>query len=169
MVHQNCLVIVMICTGGRHRSVMCTELVNRLASLQGIECCAVHLCQSTWGRICSSCEHCSWSTAPRCDLAKLRDQNLRNIIELIQNNLAAIRFATQHNPPMCGSEYCQMSSSTVQLKSIAEVERQLASGSKALALFSRELCRKAHIVGASLKGGREDFHRKGGKIAEIGR
>ena len=37
-----------------------------------------------------------------------------------------------------------------------------------LALFRRELCRKAHIVGASLKGGRlsEDFHRKGAKIAE---
>ena len=72
----NCLVIVMICTGGRHRSVVCAELV---ASLQGIECCAIHLCQSTW--------HCSWNSAPRCDLAKLRDQNLRNIIELIQNNL----------------------------------------------------------------------------------
>ena len=76
----NCLVIVMICTGGRHWSVMCTELVNRLASVQGIECCAIHLCQSTWGRICSVCEHCSWSSAPRCELAKLRDQNLLNII-----------------------------------------------------------------------------------------
>ena len=54
----NCLVIVMICTGGRHRSVTCTELVHRLASLQGIDCCAVHLCESTWGRICSKCEHC---------------------------------------------------------------------------------------------------------------
>ena len=28
----NCLVIVMICTGGRHRSVMCTELVHKVAS-----------------------------------------------------------------------------------------------------------------------------------------
>ena len=44
----NCLVTVMICTGGRHRSVMCTELVHRLASMQGIDCQAVHLCQSTW-------------------------------------------------------------------------------------------------------------------------
>ena len=30
---------------------------------------------------------CSWNSAPKCDLAKLRDQNIRNIIELIQNNL----------------------------------------------------------------------------------
>ena len=76
----NCLVIVMICTGGRHWSVMCAELVHRLASLQGIDCCAIHLCQSTWRRICSKCEHCSWNSAPRCELAKLRDQNLRNIV-----------------------------------------------------------------------------------------
>ena len=81
----SCLVIVMICTGGRHESVMCSELVHRLASLQGIECCATHLCESTWGRICS--EHCSWNISPRCELAKLRDQNLRNIVELIRNNL----------------------------------------------------------------------------------
>ena len=30
----------------------------------------------------------------------------------------------------------------------------------------RALCRKAHIVGANLKGGSEDFHREGRKIAE---
>ena len=30
----------------------------------------------------------------------------------------------------------------------------------------RELCRFAHIAGANLKGGREDFRRNGGKIAE---
>ena len=32
--------------------------------------------------------------------------------------------------------------------------------------FSRDLCRKAHVVGADLKGGSEDFHRKRGRIAE---
>ena len=31
---------------------------------------------------------------------------------------------------------------------------------------SRELCRKAHIAGANLKGGSEDFRRNGGKFAE---
>ena len=32
--------------------------------------------------------------------------------------------------------------------------------------FSRELCRKAPIMGANLTGGSEDFHRKRGKFAE---
>ena len=32
--------------------------------------------------------------------------------------------------------------------------------------FSRELCREAHLVSANLNGGSEDFHGKGGKIAE---
>ena len=34
----NSLVLVMICTGGRHQSVMCSEIVKRFVSLQCIEC-----------------------------------------------------------------------------------------------------------------------------------
>ena len=66
------------------------ELINRFASMQGIECCAVHLCQPTWGRICSTCEHCSEQAPARCNLAKERDTNLRNMVELIQNNLLRV-------------------------------------------------------------------------------
>ena len=54
----NSLVLVMICTGGRHWSVMCSEIAKRFASLQGIGCECVHLCKPTWGRVCSTCEHC---------------------------------------------------------------------------------------------------------------
>ena len=36
-------------------------------------------------------------------------------------------------------------------------------------IFSRELCRKAHIAGANLKGGSEDFRRNDGQSQKIGR
>ena len=134
----NCLVIVMICTGGRHRSVMCRELVHRLASLQGIECCAIHLCQSTWGRICSSCEHCSWNSAPRCDLAKLRDQNLRNITELIQKNLLRSLGTSAQTTYVwkCVLPNVKLNRSHrrwTEAERIAEVEAAAGSGSKASA------------------------------------
>ena len=125
----DCLVIVMICTGGRHRSVMCTELVHRLASMQGIDCCAVHLRQGTWGRICSTCEHC------KCDLAKLRDQNIRSIIELIQNNLlrslgasAQMTYIWKQVTP--NAKLNRSLKKWTETERIAEVEAAAGSGGK---------------------------------------
>ena len=138
----NCLVLVVICTGGRHQSVMCTKLVHRLASMQGIDCSAVHLCQGTWGRICSTCEHCSWNSAPKCDLAKLRDQNLRNIIELIQNNLlrslgASAQMTYIWKQVLPNAKLNRSLKKWTETERIAEVEAAAGSGSKAATTAAR--------------------------------
>ena len=85
-VFKNCLVVVMICTGGCHRSVMCAEVVDRFIPMQGIDVRTVHLCQLSWGKLRSTCEHCVWSRPATCDMSKERNTNLKNIVELIQNN-----------------------------------------------------------------------------------
>ena len=59
----NCLVLLIVCASGRRRSVTCAELVNRFASMQGIDCCVTRLSHPTWGRLCSTCEHCSPNAA----------------------------------------------------------------------------------------------------------
>ena len=87
----NCLVLVMICTGGRRRSVTCSELINRFASMQGIECCAVHLCQPT----CRAHFAAPVSIAARCALAKEQDTNLSNIVELSSTTCAMMINSAQ--------------------------------------------------------------------------
>ena len=135
----NCLVIVMICT------VVDAIAWSRAQSwfTGWLHCKALNAVRSIsvrahGERICSNCEHCSWNSAPRCHLAKLRDQNLRNIVELIQNNLLRSLGNSAQTTYLwkCVIPNAKLSLSLkkwTEADRIAEAEAAAGSGSKASA------------------------------------
>ena len=93
----NCHIIAIFCAGGRHRSVMCAELAGRFLAMHDIEYQTVHICHPTWGRLCHTCEHCVWVKPPTCQLAKERNANLHNIVEILTNNALHLLNASAQN------------------------------------------------------------------------